>query len=72
MVEMFDDFPDEALKSKVELRFGDIYVELGAAITNGVTYDVVAVFGILYHLMDHFWLFLLIRKLKPKLIIVDS
>jgi 2-polyprenyl-3-methyl-5-hydroxy-6-metoxy-1,4-benzoquinol methylase len=72
MVEMFDDFPDEALKSKVELRFGDIYVELGAAITNGETYDVVAVFGILYHLMDHFRLFLLIRKLKPKLIIVDS
>jgi 2-polyprenyl-3-methyl-5-hydroxy-6-metoxy-1,4-benzoquinol methylase len=72
MVDMFDDFPDEALKSKVELRVWNIYDGLEAATANGETYDVVAVFGILYHLMDHFRLFLLIRKLKPKLIIVDS
>ena len=43
MIDMFDDFPDEALKSKVELRVGDIYDGLDAAIANGETYDVVAV-----------------------------
>jgi hypothetical protein len=30
---------------------------LDATIANGETYDVVAVFGILYHLMDHYRLF---------------
>jgi len=68
---MFDDFPDEALKSKVKLRIWDIFDGLEAAIASDETYDVVVVFGILYYLMDHFRLFLLIRKLKPKLIIVD-
>lgn len=40
---MFDDFPDDVLKSKVELRVGDISDGLDAAIANGETYDVVAV-----------------------------
>ena len=38
----------------------------------GETYDVIGVFGILYDLMDHFRLFQLVRRLKPKLVIVDS
>jgi hypothetical protein len=40
---VFDDFPDDVRKSKVELRVGDIYDGLDAAIANGETYDVVAV-----------------------------
>ena len=72
MVEKFSDYPDAALKSKVELRVGDLYERMEEAISNGETYDVVGVFGILYHLMDHFRLFQLILRLKPKLVIVDS
>lgn len=35
-------------------------------------YEVIGVFGILYHVMDHFRLFQAWRKLNPNLIIVDS
>jgi len=72
MVDKFVDYPDEDLKAKIELRVGDLYDGMEAAIANGETYDVIGVFGILYHLMDHFRLFQLVRRLKPKLVIVDS
>ena len=32
----------------------------------------IGIFGILYHIMDHFSLFQLLRELKPRLVIVDS
>ncbi|PVA07064.1 class I SAM-dependent methyltransferase [Thalassorhabdomicrobium marinisediminis] len=72
MVDKFADYPDAALKSKVELRVGDLFEGMEAAIARGESYDVVGVFGILYHVMDHFRLFQLVRKLNPRLVIVDS
>lgn len=72
MVAKFEDYPDPALRDRVELRVGDLYEGLDAAYAAGERYDVVGVFGILYHLMDHFRVFQQIRKLEPKLIIVDS
>ena len=72
MVDKFGDYPDAALRDKIELRVGDLFEGMEAAIKNGETYDVVGVFGILYHVMDHFRLFQLVRKLQPKLVIVDS
>ena len=38
----------------------------------GERFDVVGVLGILYHVMDHFRLFQLVRQLGPVLVIVDS
>lgn len=72
MIAKFADYPDETLKSKVTLREGDLFEGMEAAIAAGETYDVVGVFGILYHVMDHFRMFQLIRRLQPKLVIVDS
>lgn len=72
LVDKFADYPDAALREKVELRVGDLFEGMERAIKNGETYDVVGVFGILYHVMDHFRLFQLVRKLQPKLVIVDS
>ena len=72
MVDKFADYPDEGLKARIELRVGDLFEGMEAAISAGETYDVVGVFGILYHVMDHFRLFQLVRKLQPKLVIVDS
>jgi hypothetical protein len=72
MVDKFPDYPDAARRDKVELRVGDLYDGMEAAIGKVETYDVIGVFGILYHLMDHFRLFQLVRRLKPKLVIVDS
>lgn len=72
MVDKFTDYPDAALRDKIELRVGDLYDGMEAAVAKGETYDVIGVFGILYDLMDHFRLFQLVRRLKPKLVIVDS
>lgn len=72
LIDIFPSFPDADLRAKIELRCNDLYDELDAEAKRGETYDVVAVFGILYHLMDHFRLFQSIRKLKPGLVIVDS
>ncbi|MBI1219638.1 MAG: DUF1698 domain-containing protein [Rhodobacteraceae bacterium] len=72
LIARFPEFPDPALRARVELRCNDIYAEMEADIARGVSYDVVAVYGILYHVMDHFRLFQLVRRLRPKLVIVDS
>ncbi|AKS45733.1 Methyltransferase domain-containing protein [Octadecabacter temperatus] len=72
MVDKFGDYPDANLRAKVEMRVGDLYEGMEDAVKNGETYDVIGVFGILYHVMDHFRLFQLARKLQPKLILVDS
>lgn len=72
MVDKFAGYPDAALKDKIELRVGDLFDGMEAAIAAGETYDVVGVFCILYHVMDHFRLFQLVRKLQPKRVIVDS
>jgi hypothetical protein len=72
MVDKFTDYPDAALRDKIELRVGDLYDGMEAAVAKGETYDVIGIFGILYDLMDHFRLFQLVRRLKPKLVIVDS
>lgn len=56
----------------MHLRVGDLFEGIHAEIAQGETYDVIGVFGILYHIMDHFALFQLLRTLKPKLVIVDS
>ena len=72
MVDKFADYPDKALKDRVTLRVGDLFEGMEQAIRDGERYDVIGVFGILYHVMDHFRLFQLARQLKPQLIIVDS
>ncbi|MFC2968756.1 class I SAM-dependent methyltransferase [Acidimangrovimonas pyrenivorans] len=72
LIARFPGFPDPELRAKVELRCNDLYDEIDAEAARGETYDVVAVYGILYHLMDHFRLFQGLRRLQPKLVIVDS
>lgn len=72
LVATFSDYPDPTLRARVDLRVGDIFEELQNAVAAGESYDVVAIFGILYHIIDHFRLFQLVVNLRPKLIIVDS
>lgn len=72
MVAKFADFPQADFASRIDLRVGDLFDGMQAEIDRGETYDIVSVFGILYHVMDHFRLFQMVRKLKPKLVIVDS
>jgi len=72
LIDEFSGFPDADLRNRVELRCNDLFKELESEAHKGETYDVVSVFGILYHIMDHFRLLQLVKELQPKLIIVDS
>jgi transcriptional regulator with XRE-family HTH domain len=72
LVREFRHFPDSPFKARVDLRCNDIFAELEAEAARGARYDVVAVFGIFYHIMDHFRLLTLIRALGPRLILMDS
>ena len=72
LIDKFDDFPDTDFKSRVSLRCADIFAALEDLAARGETFNVVAVFGIFYHIMDHYRLLNLIRRLKPKIIIIDS
>jgi hypothetical protein len=68
----FRSFPDPVLKNRVAMRVQDVFAGLEAAVAGGERYDVVAIYGLLYHVMDHFRLLYLVHQLAPKLIIVDG
>ena len=72
LIDQFEHYPRAHLRDRITLKCNDIFEGMEAEIAAGARYDVVGVLGILYHVMDHFRLFQLIRKLKPRLIIVDS
>lgn len=72
LIDRFARFPRAHLRDKVVLKQGDIFDGMAAEHAAGERYDVVGVLGILYHVMDHFRLFQQVRRLQPKLVIVDS
>ena len=72
LIDLFDTYPNPDLRARVELRCNDLFKELESEVEKGETYDVVAVFGIFYQVMDHFRLLKLVQALKPKIIIVDG
>lgn len=72
LVARYDSFPDSDFKPRVRLRAGDIYDGLDRMVADGQSVDVVAVFGIFYHVMDHMRLLDRIRALGPRLVIIDS
>jgi len=72
VLEKFKDFPGAEHTDKIELRCNDIFAELESEVANGADYDVVAILGVFYHIVDHFKLLNLVRSLNPKLIIIDS
>ncbi len=65
-------FPETDYKGRVRLDEGDLYDALPFLAAKGVTYDIVALFGIYYHVMDHFWILRQIQRLQPRLILIDS
>ena len=65
-------FPDPSLKACVTMRIQDVFVGLEAAIAAKEQYDVIAIYGLLYHVMDHYRLLDLVRQLDPRLIIIDG
>lgn len=72
LIARFDAFPETAFKARVRLVANDLFAEMEARIAAGERFDVIAVYGIFYHIMDHFRLLSLARRLGPRLIIIDS
>jgi len=72
LIDLFKTYPDDNLRQKVDLRCNDLFDELDSEVRKNKNYDVVAVFGILYHIMDHFRLLKAAHSLHPKVILVDS
>ncbi|WP_372570374.1 class I SAM-dependent methyltransferase [Ruegeria jejuensis] len=72
VLERFKTYRQCEVTERIELRCNDLFAELESEVEAGEKYDVVAIFGVFYHLVDHFRLLDLARSLGPKLIIVDS
>ena len=72
LVESFDQFPNSPAKNRVKLVVEDLYDGLDRLTSEKQEFDVVALFGIMYHVMDHFRIFRKCLELRPKIIIIDS
>jgi hypothetical protein len=68
----FAHFPQDAARDCVKLIEGEAVAALETFVEAGERFDVVAVLGIFYHIMEHFRLLWLIRQLGPRLVIVDG
>lgn len=72
LLDRFESFPDNHFKARVNLICDDLFSDLEARNTRGETFDVIALYGIFYHVMDHFRVLSLVSNLRPSLIIIDS
>ncbi len=72
VLKRYDQFPEAPFKARVKRRVGDIYDVVDGLNANSKHFDVVTLYGILYHVMDHMRLLDRIRRLSPRLIIIDS
>lgn len=68
----FARFPHTEVWDRVELQVGDMHTTLDTLCAQGRTIDVITVYGVFYHIMDHFSFLRKLMALKPRLIIVDT
>jgi 2-polyprenyl-3-methyl-5-hydroxy-6-metoxy-1,4-benzoquinol methylase len=72
LIDKFSAFPEKVFKDRVTLKESDLYRELDHLIEKKSVFDVVALYGIFYHVMDHYGLLAKVTRLNPKVIIIDS
>lgn len=72
MVDFFRKVPDNDIKRRVTLEVADLHDRLDMLCYEKRQFDVIALFGIMYHVMDHFSILRRCLQLKPKIIIIDS
>ena len=72
LIEQFDAFPETDFKQRVTFKHGDLFEQLDRLIAEKAQFDVVALYGIFYHVMDHYGLLARVKKLCPNVVIVDS
>lgn len=71
-IAQFDGYPAGPVKDRVSFVQGDVYAEIPRLAAAGERFDVVAVYGLYYHVMDHYGLLTRIHQLQPRLVIIDS
>jgi hypothetical protein len=72
LLEEFTAYPDDEAKARVRLQTGDVFGAMEQLAAAGETFDVVAIYGLYYHVMDHYRLLQLAAALGPRLILIDS
>lgn len=71
-IEQYAAYPDGEVKDRVSFVHGDVYDVLPELAQRGESFDVVAIFGLYYHVMDHYGLLELVHRLRPRLVVIDS
>jgi SAM-dependent methyltransferase len=72
LIEQYAEYPDDEVKSRTKLVPGDVFETVPQMADAGETFDVVAIYGLYYHVMDHYRLMREVLRLRPSLVIIDS
>lgn len=72
LIDNYAKLPDAPWKSRVRLHQGDMFDAVERMIDAGDRFDLIAAYGIFYHIMDHFRLLKLLTKLQPRAIFIDG
>ena len=72
LIDQFAGYPEGETKDRVSLIQGDIFEELPKLVAAGEKFDVVTIFGVFYHIMDHYALLKLVKQLGARLVVIDS
>jgi len=72
LVAQYAAFPDPAVKARVSLRQGELFEATEALAKSGERFDIIALLGIFYHIMDHHRLLRFCAALRPRMVIIDS
>ena len=72
LIDEFAEYPEGETKDRVSLVQGDVFEELPKLIAAGEKFDVVAIYGLYYHIMDHYALLKLVKQLGARLVVIDS
>ncbi len=72
LIDRFDAFPSTPFKKKVLLKKADLHEYLDTATADQERFETVVLFGIFYHIMDHFRVLRQTRDLGATTILIDS
>ena len=72
LIAKFSEYPKQEYTDRISIYHNDLYLELDHLIQKRVQFGVVALYGIFYHVMDHYGLLAKVSQLQPKVIIIDS
>lgn len=72
LVDQYANFPDAPFKERVQFEVRDIFEVLPVLVQNNEKFSFVAVYGIFYHITNHYGLLNMIKELKPSLVVIDG